>query len=388
MVSRVEDLRALTSLRFFAAMMIVLLHAKLYFPWAWLPFVPSTFIQGVSFFFVLSGFILTHVYTSKPIPSYFRFVMLRAGRLWPVHAFAVLPLVISALTPLVIVQTGSITFDGDGIFNRWYVLVMNLALVQSLSPYIVHVFSWNGVSWSISTEFCFYLAFPFLIVGIEKTWGRKLAVAAGLVATMLIANHLLNLTRGAGLDELRPTYANPLFRGFEFCLGMAAYIIWNRQIRNADLSPWIWTVVEVAMVVIVIAWLLVAWLYSDLFNRGYAIGFTQFWVQVAGSCWAFAALIVTFASGKGIVGRFLGLWPCVFLGEISYSIYMLHYILMKVFSAHELLNAGEIVFFGALIIVSALSYMLVERPARNAVRATMRIAKSHHVPPSIRQTVV
>ena len=238
MVVPVDDLRSLTTLRFFAAMMIVLLHAKLYFAWAWLQFVPGTLVHGVSFFFVLSGFILTHVYTSNPIPSYFRFVMLRAGRLWPIHAFAALILVISALTPLAIVRPDSITFDGDGIFNRWYVLAMNLAMVHSLSPYLVHIFSWNSVSWSISTEFGFYLVFPFLIVRIEKTWGWKLAASAGLVVAMLVADHLFTLTRGAGSNELAPTYANPLFRGFEFCLGMAAYVFWHRHIRNADLSPW------------------------------------------------------------------------------------------------------------------------------------------------------
>jgi peptidoglycan/LPS O-acetylase OafA/YrhL len=60
---------------------------------------------------------------------------------------------------------------------------------------------------------------------------------------------------------------------------------------------------------------------------------------------------------------------------------MLHQILMKAFVTHDLLNAGEIIFFGALIIVSALSYMLIERPARNAVRrATTGIHKSAHLP--------
>ena len=365
-------------------MMIVLLHAKLYFPWAWLQFTPGTLVHGVSFFFVLSGFILTHVYTSKPIPPYFRFVTLRAGRLWPIHAFAVLLLVISALTPLAIVRADSITFDGDGIFNRWYVLAMNLAMVHSLSPYLVHLFSWNSVSWSISTEFGFYLVFPFLIVGIEKTWGCKLAAAAGLVVMMLVVDRLFNLTRGSGPDELMWTYANPFFRGFEFCLGMAAYVLWHRHVRNVDFPPWIWTIVEAAMIVIVIAWL-----YSDLFNRVNAIVFTKRWFEVAGSSWVFAALIVTFASGRGIIGRFLGLWPCVFLGEISYSIYMLHHILMKAFFSHDLLNAGEIIFFGVLIIVSALGYMLIECPARNAVRrATIGIHRSAHRPTTIQQPVV
>jgi hypothetical protein len=57
MRSSVEDLKPLTSLRFFAALAIVLLHAKLYTKWGWLQPIQIPLGQGVSFFFVLSGFI-------------------------------------------------------------------------------------------------------------------------------------------------------------------------------------------------------------------------------------------------------------------------------------------------------------------------------------------
>ena len=162
MNSYVEDLRPLTSLRFVAAMMIVLLHAGLFFGplWPWLELVPATAVQGVSFFFVLSGFILTHVYKLKPWLGYGRFIATRVARLWPLHFFATLLL-------FLFVSGGYMTYSGPGIFDRNFVLLFNLGLIQSSIPTTAYVFSWNTVSWSISTEYFFYLAFPFLLINIE-----------------------------------------------------------------------------------------------------------------------------------------------------------------------------------------------------------------------------
>ena len=362
----VNTLRPLTSLRFFAALMIVLVHAKDYFSWPWLQLTPFALGHGVSFFFVLSGFILTHVYTATPIASYWRFVVLRVGRLWPVHALATLILVASMVTPLIIVRRDMIFGNGPGIFNRWYELVGNLLLLHSFSPYVAHFFSWNSVSWSISTEFAFYLVFPLLVIKIGKTWGLKLAAGAGLAMTMLVLDHFFIRNHGTGLTEIVVLYANPFFRGFEFCLGMSAYVLWHRHVRTANLPYWTWTAVEISVILLAVAWLYMPFLNPD--GRFGSHFLMANWIEVEGSCWVFAILIVTLASGRGLAGRLLALWPLVFLGEISYSVYMLHQILMKAFFTYGLLQAGAAVFFGVLLVVCTLSYALVERPARNAVR--------------------
>ena len=77
----------LTSLRFFAALAIVFHHARgLVFPDSFMPGVPLA--AGVSFFFVLSGFILSYVYTGRlEKVGLYNFYTSRFARLWPAHIF-------------------------------------------------------------------------------------------------------------------------------------------------------------------------------------------------------------------------------------------------------------------------------------------------------------
>src|SRR5690242_19654398 len=87
-VAAQKKLYALTSLRFVAAALIVLGHSQGTFGIpkdAWAPFVMS---QGVSFFFVLSGFILTYVYPSLKLFGIRRFLLARFARIWPAHITA------------------------------------------------------------------------------------------------------------------------------------------------------------------------------------------------------------------------------------------------------------------------------------------------------------
>lgn len=133
--ANVDDLKPLTSLRFVAAMMIVLLHSLVYFKsqWLWLTYVPQTAVQGVSFFFVLSGFILTHVYSRRQY-SYADFLWARFARLWPMH-IATIALVMFC------VRADSITFDGPGLFSKWVTLAANVTLTHAVVPYTAFTFS-------------------------------------------------------------------------------------------------------------------------------------------------------------------------------------------------------------------------------------------------------
>jgi peptidoglycan/LPS O-acetylase OafA/YrhL len=355
---QVENLKALTSLRFVAAFMIIIHHAPGLLHWSWGQPTQFPYVHGVSFFFVLSGFILTHVYSSKPMPAYGAFLRARFARLWPVHVFALCLLVL-------LVTPDSITFDGPGMFNRWVVLGVNLSMLHSVVPIISYTFSWNSVSWSISTEFFFYMAFPLLVVNIRRTWGRKLVAAAALAAAYIAVLYLLGLpVTSTNINEPTATfgtYPNPLMRCVEFCAGMATWVLWSNHIRGARLSVAAWTALEAAALALCAFWMAYAY-WPPIRHMG---EWPLLWYGAAGSFWVFAVLIAVFAAGRGWLARALSVRPLVFLGEISFSVYMLHQLLMKAFvTTFKWPDVPEIVYFPALFALATASYLLIEKPGQ------------------------
>ncbi len=143
---RAEPLPALTSLRFFAAASIVYFHMQTF---KVLPSVPNPdFALGVSFFFVLSGFILAYNYRDLARGDLGRFYIARFARLFPVH------IVTFVFAALFVLPWNLWTF-GPSLITVPY----NLTLTHAWLPLGGLVFSWNAVSWSISAELFFYLLF-------------------------------------------------------------------------------------------------------------------------------------------------------------------------------------------------------------------------------------
>lgn len=160
----------LTALRFFAALMIVIHHSADIFG---IKAAGVNWGQGVSFFFVLSGFILAYVYPrldSKP--EVLRFWRARVARIWPAYLFCF------ALGLLLVRYPWGTT-----------TALANLLMIQAWIPLSSFYFSYNAVSWSISTEALFYLAFPLLIYRWTDYWRMKLiGTAIFLVFLIYVTN--------------------------------------------------------------------------------------------------------------------------------------------------------------------------------------------------------
>ena len=91
-------LPALTGLRFFAAACIVVLHNRGFFGVPADFGVPFAFVQAVTLFFMLSGFILAYNYPSFPTRSaVLRFWLARWARIWPAHVAALVLLLVAVL---------------------------------------------------------------------------------------------------------------------------------------------------------------------------------------------------------------------------------------------------------------------------------------------------
>jgi peptidoglycan/LPS O-acetylase OafA/YrhL len=218
---------ALTGLRFFAASAIVLHHMR-DFPGISPGFLNDAILpQGVSVFFVLSGFILTYVYPALDKQGETsRFFLARFARVWPAH-------VVVLVAVLVVLRRNPAA--GDLESGLLLPLIANTTLTHAFVPLAPFFFSFNAVSWSISTEVGFYLLFPLLIRNFAATWHWKLLLALGVsVSAALLASHF-RLQGHVGPSLSVPlegiVYVNPLARIFEFTLGMTAALGW-REIRK------------------------------------------------------------------------------------------------------------------------------------------------------------
>src|SRR5207248_3736682 len=177
---RKVELSSLTGIRFYAALLVYLAHIraipgmKAFIGAAWL--IDAGHI-GVSFFFVLSGFILTYNYADLfrdgvSARDYSRFVWGRLTKIYPVHFLAtVVVLPISILSP--------------GLPIDWRAVPVHLGLLQCLWPSTTPAFyeQLNVPSWSISCEWFFYALAPvtiFVAFGRRRRWVAAAAMAAYL----------------------------------------------------------------------------------------------------------------------------------------------------------------------------------------------------------------
>lgn len=226
-----KHLKALTPLRGLAAVGVIVHH----YPAQVAPFAKSGWVtQGylaVDFFFVLSGFILTHVYGEKfrqgistgAVGDYLR---ARVARIYPVHLLGIALLAFSNfLFPSV-----RVNFPGD--FKD---LIQSVFLVQATGVGN-HLNMWNFPAWSLSAEWWTYLlAIPlFRLTGAGGPWRKVFAAALCFVGL-----HLLISSRLPSVKPLDATFRFGVLRCFfEFTLGHCLYALfkngkWGRALGSA-----------------------------------------------------------------------------------------------------------------------------------------------------------
>ncbi len=162
----------LTPLRGIAAILTVIFHANLYLGGALLSPEKSGLISKmylmVDFFFILSGFIMMHVYgawfsSSVTGESFKKFTIARFARVYPLHFFTLMyTILLFSITAYLGIPKSPV---GE-IANNGFSILTNLFLLQAMNLH--NWFSWVHASWSISTEWWMYMLFPFLIVPFNK----------------------------------------------------------------------------------------------------------------------------------------------------------------------------------------------------------------------------
>ncbi len=325
---------------------------------------------AVSFFFVLSGFILTYVYKDHlTYGKVKKFYYKRWARIWPLHLVCMLVAI----------------FSIGIVIQDWTMFGVNLGLLHSWVPRTPWVFSFNGVSWSISTEMFFYFMFPFLLIGGQKKFWFKFAILWALVIGVLVGiQYLQNNPQQSFYDFSewdfdRVAHVNPFLRLPEFCTGMAiGFLFFNRAARRKRRSVWIDTIGEILALSLIPIFSLTYRHYKVTWNIRHAEwggDATALWVQYSGMVLVFAVIIYVFSRSNGWIAKILGSRWLVFAGEISFALYMIHYLVIISISRLDwsastyspwVLGACAIVIS---ICLAAFLYKLVEMPAKTALLA-------------------
>ncbi len=369
-----DAIPALTSLRYCAAIWVVFYHFSHFTGSVALqefPLVASGYL-GVDFFFILSGFVLTHVYQPQIASGrfdYWAFISKRFARIYPMHAATLVAFIGIGMATragfYVSPWASGVSFAGVDDAMLFRALVANITLIHAWGSTSYLFF--NQPSWSISAEWFAYLMFPVLILIRRlppRTDGGKLIVVATMF--LLVAGGIAVVQHG---ELTRLSWNVGILRIFpEFLLGMSLHRFGeNRSAgpRGASIGLFL----SLALVV--------AALMTGAAAPALAIPLAT--LAVFG-----LAGIVFFAADADRHGtlRPLGRTLPVYLGEISYSVYMVHLgvgillydALLPRWRPADVPTAIAAVIAGlaAATILSMLTYRLIEVPGRRWLVARAR----------------
>lgn len=358
-------LKPLTSLRFLAALAVFFSHLgylRNLDSYQWL--CARIFVEGyagVTFFFVLSGFILTYNY--RDVLSDLRpreiknFYIARFARIYPLYLLTFLislPLIRSQIL------RQPLTF-------LWTAAVQVLAL-QSYVPQH-NDFVYNMPAWSLCDEFFFYALLPFILYALAKSeiiTKRSLTTALG-IGVWLVA--LLLVTLGRNLPSAHWLfYITPPFRLFDFLLG----VVWGLlflNMRPINFKTGAWTLIELACCGSV---LLMVLLSSYYVHQSFRYG--VYYMPV------FGITIFVFAYQGGWVSKILSCKAFVLLGEMSFAFYMFHQLVFRYLNE---LSRGKLGYayhpigatllaFGITLGLSYVSFVYFEKFSRNLLKKALK----------------
>lgn len=344
-------IKPLTSLRFVFAFMVFMSHAPL-FEEEHNPFLYHLFKEGyvgVSFFFILSGFILSYTYQNRFTTHNITkrtFYTARFARIYPLHL----------LTLLIWVYMRK-----DHPINKDYItnFISNIFLAQSFYP-TDHI-RFNAVAWSLSDEMFFYLLFPFIVGWFVTARNKLLAVFAGSTFLILMLCPIFSGHR----NEEWFFYAFPPVRLLDFVWGILLYNLCNRVKSGKKWKPR-GTLPEVLVLIIFLLFYFSAYFIPQVYRHS-----LWYWIPVG-------LLISVFFFNSGCISKILSNRRLVLLGEISFAFYMVHTIVLwyvkRAFFLLDIQILDLVIFILGVIIsvvVSLFSFKYFETPVNKWLKKKM-----------------
>lgn len=349
---------SLTGIRAVAALLVVLTHAAYTtgkYPQGYVGLVYSRMEIGVPIFFVLSGFLLFLPWVKaaandEPAPSLRRYAWHRVRRIMPAY-------VITVVAAYLVYHFRT---AGPNPGHTWEGLFRNLTFTQIYTDDYLFSFLHQGLTqmWSLAVEVAFYVALPamaylLLVVLCRRQW-RPWLLLAGLAVLAAASPAWMWLVHNT---DFLPDGAKLWLPGYVawFVGGMVLAALQPLGIRAYALACVPLALVSYFIVSTPIAGeptTSPAELREALFK-------TAFYAVIA------TLVVAPLALGehKGLYARLMASRPMVFLGEISYEIFLIHLVLMEVVMVEILgypIYTGSVwmLFFGTLALTIPLSWVL------------------------------
>ncbi|MGY3234492.1 MULTISPECIES: acyltransferase family protein [unclassified Bradyrhizobium] len=354
-----SELRALTGLRGVAATTIALAHLHQAFPgdngilmWH----------SVVDLFFCLSGFTLSYVYSRGEF-RFSSYLTARFARIYPLYFFT---LIIAATAWIV---PGSVNLTSYPPTSAWTDFLLQTLMLNSW-PIIGSSVHWNPTAWSISIEwFCYLLLFPLLLLR-KAPRSSRIRLSCMIVLPALSYYFFVSYFDASLFNpevhfpRSQLSYWVNLYRGIlGFTAGWVVFASFEQRDRIYEFctkfATLIWSVIAVTLCLI----------YSGLINPQALVFFFPFIVLAA-------------ARSDSLTSRLLGSTFLHFLGVISYSIYMMHIVVLVLFVGvfHAIDGWPTFLFaIGMVFLVSIATYFAIEVPARSAIRSIGRIRSASMV---------
>ena len=359
----------LTSLRFFAAAEVVVFHVSVSSNSAAIPEglfknLASGGYAAVSFFFVLSGFVLTYAHAGSTeredgTVDARRFWLLRFARLAPAYYLGLLLAV-----PIVIAYIASHAPASTAFIGPLLVVVF---LQAWWSPLAV---TWNFPAWSLSVECLFYALFPWL-TRVSARWPRTVLFVvcyALIVAATMYRADFLSLPGKFPEDRMdlyfQAYFPLPYLPLFVFGMALGRQYLFGRRLAPLTHSAMLWAGLALTVLAFAGKSVLPWWTHSD---------------AVLGPAFA---LMIFGGAGATVGVPLLASGAMVLLGEASYAMYILH-IPIRFWSELLLAIAGielpprlYIVLHVATVVgVSILVFRYIETPLRQWITRTALSAR-------------
>jgi peptidoglycan/LPS O-acetylase OafA/YrhL len=353
---RVESL---TFFRFIAAFIVVIFHFGV---GTWFTKTFGRFVTAgpemVSFFFVLSGFVMIISQINKVNFCTKKYYYGRIARIFPVYLIGLL-----IILPF-----------------KYYInpishntsLFLSVTFLQSwVSPYAL---SFNSPGWSVSVEMFFYATFPMILFLIKKIKPKPDNFILFSIFVWAFTQYILiNLLNSKFYQGFLTTshdliYYFPLSHFCSFLIGISvAYFFINSNFQKSLSNVKASIFLNIVVLFLLYFCITKEPFLKDYFKLNLPFG-SSFYAPV------FALVILVIAASKNIITKILSIKPFIFLGNISFSIYILHSplhtfykeFIMPYFKEYEFNKTQIFLFFILLLLISCtLIYYIIEKPIQN-----------------------